>query len=855
MEPRIESSSSAQASLTLPEDVSIRQRLYDFGRTNPLFFVAVAAILGILVDDRLWLSWPVWVSLAIGAVLVGSRFRQASMISLFVLVFVFGGLRHQSSRVKFRQASLDNPVWFHSLQVEAVGNIVVGTLVEIPRVVRHPLADVPTRRDQSPWQTQSLIELSQVHSGGRATTVTGRLRLVIDGVRDDLKLGDVVRVFGRLNPPREASNPGSQNLSLIYENLSLHGHLQVEDLASVETIEPSLSLQSWIGRKLAGMAWFGRNALAQHLGAENGALATGIVMGSRDSISRQIQDELLVTGTVHWLSVSGLHLAIVVSIVVGFCRLLCLPRLAQLLTILAVCVFYTALTGGRPPVMRAAILVMTFSLALHAGRLAQLINTLSIAALILIVLDPRNVFVVGVHLSFLAVATLMIAGRNLIVPTTLAKDASSGAATRFDELVRQGKSPIVLWMIGILRYVRGLIWSSACVTAISTPLVWYHFHIVSIISVIINVVLSPVLFVALGMGLATVLGASIHPQLGVIPGWISSKSIDVMLAVIRKAAEIPGGYFWLPSPPVFWVIVFYVVMSVTLLWRPTRRLRWIRLCFIASWFIIGVALSLRGDKIPEGTLQTTFVDVGHGTSVVLQYDDQVWLYDCGWLGNDDNSSDEIENVLWSEGITFLDGIIISHADADHFSALPALVERFRVGRIVTPPGMLAQGESALDPIRKSIAQAGIEVTELSVGQSIEGWMQVLHPHPDRDMGSDNANSLVVEIRLGNRSLLLPGDLEPPGTAVLTSGPRPPAGSVLMAPHHGSLRMDADMVLAWCRPSLVVVSGGRRARSPEVAEMLATGGADVRVTSVQGAIRVQIDREGQVFVQSWKENPW
>jgi competence protein ComEC len=855
MELRVQSSSSAEASWTLPQEVTIRQRLLEFGRSNPLFLVALAAILGILVDDRLWLTWPVWGTIAVAALIVGNRFRQAGMVSLFVLVFVFGGLRHQSWRMKFRQASLDNPVWFESLQVESVGNVVVGTLVEIPQVVRHPLADSPTRRDQSPWQTQSLIELSQVHNAGRATAVTGRLRLVIDGVRDDLKLGDVVRVFGRLLPPRQASNPGSQNLCLIYENLSLHGHLQVDDLASIETIEPSWSVRSWIGRQLAGMAWFGRTALAQHLGAENGALATGIVMGSRDSISRQIQDELLVTGTVHWLSVSGLHLAIVVTIVVWLCRLLCLPRWAQLITILAICVFYTALTGGRPPVMRSAILVMTFYIALHAGRLAQLINTLSIAALILIVLDPRNVFILGVHLSFLAVATLMIAGRNLVVPITLAKDASSGAATRFDELVQQGKSPIVLLMIGSLRYVRGLIWSSACVTAISTPLVWYHFHIVSIISVVINVVLSPVLFVALGMGLATVLGASIHPQLGVIPGWISSQSIDVTLAVIRTAAKIPGGYFWLPSPPVFWVILFYLVMSATLLWRPTRRLRQIRFIFIALWFIIGVALSLRSDKIPDGTLQTTFVDVGHGTSVILQYNEQVWLYDCGWLGNDNNSSDEIENVLWSEGITHLDGIIISHADADHFSALPSLLERFSVDRIVTPPGMLAKNEIALDPIRQSIEQAGISVTELSVGQSIAGWMQVLHPHPDQDMGTDNANSLVLEIRLGDRSLLLPGDLEPPGTALLTAGPRPPPGSVLMAPHHGSLRMDADVVLAWCRPSLVVVSGGRRARSPEVTQMLATGGADVRVTSLQGAIRVRIDREGRVSARSWKENPW
>jgi hypothetical protein len=98
MEPRIESSSSAEASLTLPPEITIRQRLLEFGRTNPLFLVALAAILGILVDDRLWLTWPVWGTIAVAALLVGSRFRKTGMVSLFVLVFVFGGLRHQSWR-------------------------------------------------------------------------------------------------------------------------------------------------------------------------------------------------------------------------------------------------------------------------------------------------------------------------------------------------------------------------------------------------------------------------------------------------------------------------------------------------------------------------------------------------------------------------------------------------------------------------------------------------------------------------------------------------------------------------------------------------------------------------------------
>lgn len=77
----------------------------------------------------------------------------------------------------------------------------------------------------------------------------------------------------------------------------------------------------------------------------------------------------------------------------------------------------------------------------------------------------------------------------------------------------------------------------------------------------------------------------------------------------------------------------------------------------------------------------------------------------------------------------------------------------------------------------------------------------------------------------------------------------------MAPHHGSLRMDAAAVLQWSRPSVTIVSGGRRAGRPEVHQMLAETGSEVHVTSQVGAIRVLINQAGQIDVRSWLQDPW
>ena len=176
--------------------------------------------------------------------------------------------------------------------------------------------------------------------------------------------------------------------------------------------------------------------------------------------------------------------------------------------------------------------------------------------------------------------------------------------------------------------------------------------------------------------------------------------------------------------------------------------------------------------------------------------------------------------------------------------------------------MLRESEGGLAAVRRAIRDAAVPVRELYVGDQIETQTQsqktlisVLHPPRQRVHGSDNANSLVLQIDHGGRTLLLPGDLEPPGTQMLINQRRPPPGGVLMAPHHGSVAMESKSVLQWARPLDTVVSGGQRAKRLEVEQMLAITGSGVHVTAKVGAIRVRIDRDGEIEVRSWLLSPW
>jgi competence protein ComEC len=367
------------------------------------------------------------------------------------------------------------------------------------------------------------------------------------------------------------------------------------------------------------------------------------------------------------------------------------------------------------------------------------------------------------------------------------------------------------------------------------------------------------LFVALAAGVTTVLFGSLVDSLASLPGFICELSLRAMRWLIESAASIPWGHFWLPAPPAWWVLIFYAVMAATLFLPQGRTVSSLRLGWIAGWLVIALMLATAAAEMDAGSIEATFVDVGHGTCVVMRFaEDEVWLYDCGRLGNDTGSSRGIDVALWSLGVTGLQGVYLSHADADHFNALPGVLKRFSVAEIITPPGMLDEPEPALRKVRDAIHDSGAVVRELASGAQ---WtcrghaVSVLHPPPERLSGSDNANSLVLRIDCGGKTLLLPGDLEPPGTRMLIRAQRPPPGGVLMAPHHGSLRMDAASVLQWSRPGETIVSGGQRARRPEVEQMLSTTGSGVHVTSELGAIRAIIDRDGNIEVRSWAESPW
>ncbi|MCM2373362.1 ComEC/Rec2 family competence protein [Aporhodopirellula aestuarii] len=866
------------------DSLHLKARLDSFAWRQPLTVLAGFAWTGVTLDR--WTSWSAWtwvglmIASAIGMLgcLKWPRFGTSGLRVVFVCLLVLSlfALRHARSVTDYESATV-----LDVLDETAQPMIMVGTVDRPAQLRRDAIA---TNGDwenaaigRTEYQTILQVRIESLRIRFDQVAFSGRAMVRVDGDRSDLLPGDRVKLFGQISLIQSPTNPGQRDMRDWAQRSNLHCVFQIDQVENIlsssdrDAEAPGaperFSLWQRGQRTVASMAKSARHSILQQISPDQQGLALALVLGQRDLLDRSTSEALLVTGTAHLLSVSGLHLGILLVLARIVSGLLRLPLRGQLVFLAMVTLFYVAITGGRPPVLRAAILLATVVLSTAMARPYHPINSLSFAAILLAWWMPNAIFGVGMQLSFLAVATLLTCGRPRAKGQTAASQAIA-LEDHFDELARQSYGRWRQRVNFVGRFLATALWYSGCVSVITLPIVWQQFHVVSPISVLVNVVLSPLMAVALSAGVGTVIAGWVFLPLATIPGWICSQILGVMQFVINTASATPGGHAWLPNPSAAWVMSYYVVLLAIIAFRSGghRRLPigvWSLIWFVAAWWSATTPSS-----VPPGTYETTFVDVGHGTATILRPNpDDVWLYDCGWMGNLNQSSQKIDDVLWSMGVTKIRGIAISHADADHFNALPGLTKRFSIGCIITPPGMLSGEGAMLERTRRVIAEYKIPVYEIDRDQSPEsvfdsaasnGWLRdvsVLHPPSQLLDANDNANSLVLRIDHGGRCLLLPGDLEPPGTSVLISTPRPPPGGVMMAPHHGSLRMDADAVLQWARPRETVVSGGKRAAKIAVTEMLSAAGGGVQVTSKEGAIRVRMGPSGELEIRSWLESPW
>jgi competence protein ComEC len=260
----------------------------------------------------------------------------------------------------------------------------------------------------------------------------------------------------------------------------------------------------------------------------------------------------------------------------------------------------------------------------------------------------------------------------------------------------------------------------------------------------------------------------------------------------------------------------------------------------------------------QKNLIITFIDVGHGDSILIEFPKgKRMLIDGGGLHEDqfDIGKNVIAPLLWKKKIGKIDILALTHPDPDHLKGLNFIASHFSVGQF-WDSGVPDDSESYLQ-LQKTLLKKKIEwlsLNEKTPPQMIHGvQISILNP-PVRKASHKkgqhpsflNNQSLVMKIQFKNIGLLLTGDIEKEAEYRMMSQGAPLKTDILKMPHHGSFSSSTWPFLERAKPTYAILSVGERnigkLPHPEVLRRYEQLGSKIFRTDKHGAITVITDGE-------------
>jgi competence protein ComEC len=502
-----------------------------------------------------------------------------------------------------------------------------------------------------------------------------------------------------------------------------------------------------------------------------------ILLGARDGGEGDLDRVFRRTGVYHILSISGLHFALLMSCLHRLGRRGRLAEPLQAMVMGGVGGFYILLSGGDDPILRCGIAGLAHGAGSLTGRRISACDAQTMAATALLVLRPLHLFQPGFQLSFLVTYGVL-----------------SGSRPWWPRL---RSIPVAGDALAVS--------SSAWIA--STPVMATLFLQVSPIALALNLVAAPFLAVSLAMGVGILF----------LPCWGLEKVFAVCFhgfgSICAGSMALPGAFLRVPAPnfPLLSGLTALRLVRVSLPCSPSGRVS--RL--LSGGVLLGVLLVCVPPPLwsPPSPLSLTVLDVGQGDSLLVGFPEGRWaLIDAGGFAGSDFDVGErvVLPALLAMGVRRLDLLVLTHAHQDHGGGMPALVEALPIGEIWI--GREPPGSRLVERIVKLARERQIPVLHPMRGslRCMSGaCMEVLHPPPGYRRGLPPANddSLVLRVTHLESSLLLTGDVESEGEALLLDPAVPLSAQLLKVPHHGSDSSSSLPFLKRVSPSTAIISVG------------------------------------------------
>jgi competence protein ComEC len=537
---------------------------------------------------------------------------------------------------------------------------------------------------------------------------------------------------------------------------------------------------------------------------QSAAVATAILIGDRAAMAPDAERRLQEAGTYHVVAISG-------------------GNIAMLASALLLALWVAGIRGAASSVIAAGGLV-AYAAAITSGASVWRATWMAVTYFGLRVVDQRTAPVHAVALTSVA----LLLGNPLTLADVgfwLTVGATGGillAATRVE--IGGG-----WWW----RLPASIVVASIAAEAALTPVAALVFERVTVAGLGLNLIAIPCMAVVQGGAVAVWL-FDIHglATLARLAGAVTHWGAAGLLGSAALVDVAPWLTWRVPPPAPALVVAYYAaVAGWWMLARPAtarglrgserrpRRQRWawmLAALACGSWLWIVAAPPTLARRHGDGWLHVTMIDVGQGDAILVTLPNgRTLLVDAGGLGGRsafDIGDRVVGPALRWRGVTRLDYLALTHFDLDHIGGARAVLRDFAPVEVWA--GVPVPRHEPTQQALTAAAAARASWRWLQHGDRIalgDVDLRVLHPPlPDWERQRvRNDDSLVFDLRFGDASVVLTGDIGREVERALAPGYERPRLVVLKAPHHGSATSSSPDIVTALRPDVVIISCGRR----------------------------------------------
>jgi competence protein ComEC len=605
-------------------------------------------------------------------------------------------------------------------------------------------------------------------------------------------VGDEVALFGTFQPIEPPRNPGE------FDMRAYLARRDVKNLFIVRYPENGRILAPGSGFSVLRAAARSREWMQRILSRdlEDSPDVVGLICGTALGLRHQTRDDIeepfQQTGTLHLFAVAGLHVGIVARLLWSLAMVLRLPRKPATALIIPLLFFYAAITGLHTASVRAAVMSALLLGGIFFDRKVLALNSLAAAAFLILLFDSNQLFTSGFQLSFAVVGAIILLADPMFV--------------RFERIVAPDPflpRPLLSRMRRIYAAMgRGLARGASVSLAAwigSLALIYWYFYLITPVSLLANLVVVPIAYFVLALAMSSLIAAPISSGLSIVfnnANWLTSRAV---LYLVHFFALLPGGHVYLP--------------------RFTER---------------------------PAPIMITVLDEGTGGAAHVRANNCDWLIDCGGQRNYEHT---LKSFLHSNGINRIEGILLTHGDAQHIGGAADTVADFAPREIYDNP--LDVRSAVQRRLSEALQLARIKPRHLVRGDSLffgsDVHADIFYPPPDLKITAADDAPLIVQLVIENVRVLFESDAGANAEAALLEAGDNLQSDILIKGQHHSGGSGTAQFLEAVKPKVIIATSRPSPIAEQITEEwtkeIAQRGIKLFRQDQTGAVEIQFGNEG------------